>query len=88
MEIENLRHNFTYHPPKGGQPEKYRMIRVGALELAEELNELCPDSREKAIAFEHLETAVFWANAAIARNSQVCGDEIFFYEKGTYGRYR
>ena len=68
MEIEEIRHNFTYHPPKGEQPEKYQLIRAGALDFAEDLNELCPDSREKAIIIEHLETAVDGANATIARN--------------------
>lgn len=27
-----------------------------------------PDSREKSLALTHLEDAVMWANAAIARN--------------------
>lgn len=28
----------------------------------------CPDSREKSVAFTHLETAAMCANAALARN--------------------
>lgn len=63
--IEN---NFKYHSPKEGQPEKYTAIREKAKELAYLIDELCPNSREKSIAFTQLETSVMWANAAIARN--------------------
>lgn len=63
--IEN---NFTYHPPKDGQPEKYQELREAAKTLAYTIDRLCPASREKAVAMTNLETATFWANAAIARN--------------------
>ena len=64
-QIEN---NFTYHPVKEGQPERYVSIREMAKALAHHLNENCPDSREKSLALTHLEQSVFYANAAIARN--------------------
>lgn len=64
-QIEN---NFKYHTPKEGQPEKYSTIREKAKELAYLIDEMCPNSREKSIAMTELETAVMWANAAIARN--------------------
>jgi hypothetical protein len=60
--------NFTYHPPKEGQPERYASIRAKAKELAELIDELCPSSRERSLAMTQLEQSVFWANAAIARN--------------------
>ena len=59
---------FTYHAPKPGQPEQYQKLREKAKELAYLINELCPSSRERSTAMTQLETAVFWANAAIARN--------------------
>lgn len=65
QQIEN---NFKYHAPKEGQPAKYEAIREKAKELAYLIDELCPNSREKSVAFTQLETAVMWANAAIARN--------------------
>lgn len=68
MESQELEKRFTYHPPKGDQPQKYGEIRAAARELAEALNALCPESREKSLAFTSLEEAVMWANAAIARN--------------------
>lgn len=65
MDIEK---NFTYHAPKAGQPERYTIIRSTAKDLAETINKVCPDSRERSLAFTKLEEAVMWANAAIARN--------------------
>lgn len=59
---------WTYHPPKGSQPERYLAIRGKARELAELILETTPKSREQSVALTELETAIFWANAAIARN--------------------
>lgn len=63
--IEN---NFTYHSPKPGQPEQYQKLREKAKELAYLILESCPKSREASLAMTNLENAIFWANAAIARN--------------------
>ena len=59
---------FTYHTPKGDQPERYIQIRAKARELAELVFELCPDSRERSLALTKIEEAGMWANASIARN--------------------
>lgn len=59
---------FTYHPPREGQPEQYAAIRAKAKELAILVGELCPCGRELSLARTNIEQAVFWANAAIARN--------------------
>jgi len=66
-QIEN---NFTYHPPKGDQPQRYNQIRMQAKGLAELIDKFCPNSRERSIAFTKLEECVMWANAAIARNEK------------------
>lgn len=60
--------NFTYHAPVGVQIERYETLREEAKKLAHLINDYCPISREKALAFTKLEEAVMWANAAIARN--------------------
>lgn len=62
---------FRYHPPKDGQPEKYTKIRQQTAYLASDLVTLCPPSRELSLALTNLEQAVFWANAAIARNETI-----------------
>lgn len=65
---KNLANNFVYHAPKDGQAERYTAIREKAGEFARFLVEQCPPSRELSVALTELETAVFWSNAAIARN--------------------
>ena len=65
MDIENA---FTYHRPKGDQPERYERLRAEAKDLAALIEKSCPDSREKSLAFTKLEEAIMWANASIARN--------------------
>ena len=64
----DIERNFTYHPPKTGHAEKYQLLRSKAKELAYLFDSLCPKSRERSIAMTDLESAVMWANAAIARN--------------------
>jgi hypothetical protein len=63
-----LENNFTYHAPKPGQPDRYEAIRAGAKDLAYLIKSTTPVSREQSVALTQLETAIFWANAAIARN--------------------
>jgi hypothetical protein len=59
---------FTYHPPKGDQAARYELIRTSAKIFAEILVNSAPESRERERAITHIECAVFWANASIARN--------------------
>ena len=68
MDAADLANRFTYHAPQNGQVELYQKIRDAGHELAKLLNESCPESREKSLAVTHLEDAVMWANAAIARH--------------------
>ena len=65
---EEMSNIFTYHAPKCDQADRYEQIRIKAKEFGNLINQLCPDSREKSVAFTNLETACFWANASIARN--------------------
>lgn len=43
-------------------------LRDAGHELAKLINDKTPASREQSLALTHLEDAVMWANAAIARN--------------------
>jgi hypothetical protein len=65
-ELEN---RFSYHAPTAGQPEKYERIRDKAHQLAIDLVDLCPESRELNTALTHLDAVVYNANASIARRS-------------------
>ncbi len=66
--VNQIAKNFTYHPPKEGQPKRYEDIRGMIKTTALTLVAMCPESRELSLALTKLEEAVFWANAAIARN--------------------
>lgn len=66
--VKDIEGRFTYHPPKGDQPERYRMIRDKAKELALLIAECCPTSPDATKALNHLDLAVMLANASIARN--------------------
>lgn len=67
---QTLENRFSYHSPTGTQPKRYERLRSAGLGLAMRIRELCPESREQDLAFMHLEQAVMWANAAIARNEE------------------
>lgn len=73
-----LEKRFTYHAPLKDskldgldQLERYEAIREGAKFFAEDIVRMTPESREQSLAITHLEDAVMWANAAIARNEPV-----------------
>lgn len=68
MTPEELQNRFSYHAPNSWQVDAYQALRDKARELAELMDSLCPDSRELSVAMTQLETSIFWANAAIARN--------------------
>lgn len=65
---ERIENDFKYHPPKDGQVERYASIRDKAKELALMIADEVPMSREQSTALTHLESAVMYANAGIARN--------------------
>ena len=64
---ETIENNFSYHIPKDGQSERYNQLRDKAKELAYLMSEVCPNSRERALAMTKLEECSMWANASIAR---------------------
>jgi len=68
MTTEQINKIFTYNPPKEGQPDKYVALRQQAKVLAELINTLCPESREKSLAITSVQQTIMWANASIAIN--------------------
>lgn len=65
----DLAHRFEYHPPSSDEVRvAHERVRGYLLGVAQELDGLLPDGREKSLVFTHLEEAMFWANAAVARN--------------------
>ena len=64
--IEEL---FSYHPPTGDQPERYKRIRAAAKALAYEIDLCCPAGPDRTAAIRHIREAVMTANASIATNN-------------------
>ena len=65
---DDLVNRFTYHAPKGDQADRYEHIRRAGLHFAKLVNEYTPPSREQSLSLTHIEDAVMWANASIARH--------------------
>lgn len=57
---------FTYHAPRDDQPQKYQTLRAQAKIMATLIAETCPECDETLVALQFLQTAIMWANAAIA----------------------
>ena len=59
-------HRCAYHPPDAEKQKEHGKINNVILSAMSELIEICPDSRELAIALTHLWEARNAANGAIA----------------------
>jgi len=66
---DELARRFGYHPPvEPGKKEAHEAVRETLLNAADQLVILTGSpTREQSLAITHLEEAMFWANAAIAR---------------------
>lgn len=69
MDWDDLVNRFKFHPATESTGPRHDEIRRDCGDLAKRLFNKLPDSREKSVAITKLEEVMFWANAAIARNS-------------------
>lgn len=68
MQPADIEHRFAFHAAATQEKrDAHTNVRQQCRLLADELNELLPDGREKSLALTKLEEVMFWANAAIAR---------------------
>lgn len=68
IDEKDLKNRFAYHPPKTAERvDQHEQVRSECFMLAVLLNHLLPDGREKAVVMTHLEDAMMWSNAALAR---------------------
>lgn len=67
-EMADLDRRLSYHPPHGDQAQRYGALRGAFKGVGSLMMQMCPQSRELSVALTHLETALMWSNAAIARN--------------------
>lgn len=68
MTNEEILDRFRYHPPSAEGAERHKSLTGAFFTVARVIEEVCPDGREKALAFTKLEEAKFWASAAVARD--------------------
>jgi len=65
-DIEN---RFNFHPADTEEKRQaHENVRATCRTLAHHWMSQLPDGREKSLAITKLEDAMFWANAALARN--------------------
>ena len=68
MDSLELDHRFAFHPAADEEKRNaHSSVRTLLASAASDLNGWIPDSREKSIVMTKLEEAMFWANAALAR---------------------
>lgn len=67
-ELERL---FNYHaPPNEAVKEAHWLVRKQMLGAAEMVVDNTPRCQERVVALRKLQEAMFWANAAVARNHE------------------
>lgn len=62
---------FAYHKPLAGTVTVHEAVRAAYMELADALNSLLPESREKSLALTTLQESSMWVHAAIAMQDPV-----------------
>jgi hypothetical protein len=68
MTPDDLAHRFNFHPATTDEKrDAHATVRAACHGLAELVDQLCPAGREQALAVTKIEEAMFWANAALAR---------------------
>lgn len=67
---DDIVRNFTYRPWTPEEVDKFKPLRIEAMNLAIEIVDKVPDSPERTLSIRHLEYAVFMMNAAISRYPQ------------------
>lgn len=65
---EEINHRFSYHEVQN--TELLDTVRLNLEQVAGKLAKATPAGREQSLALTKLEEAMFWANAAIARNEE------------------
>lgn len=76
MSKEDIKRRFGEYSVNPIRRANMSIIKDLIADVAEELDNKAVDSREKALAFTKLEEAVFWAAAAIVKNTEDDTEEI------------
>lgn len=66
---DELRDRFQLHPANTDRKAAaHERVRNACGALAQNLNDLLPEGREKSLAMTKLEEVMFWSNAGLARH--------------------
>lgn len=69
MDYADLENRFAFHPANTPTRQAaHAEVRRVCLEAAKALLPLVPNGREQSLVITHLEDAMMWANAGIARS--------------------
>lgn len=66
-----LQSRFSGHVPNETCIQKMRELRAAIRSLASHIEAECPEGREKATAFTHLQSVMMFANSAIVQGYPV-----------------
>lgn len=66
----DLDNRFDYHRPTDSLANRHQVVRDATKQLAQTFVDMLPEGREKSLAITKLEEAMFWGNAAIARQGE------------------
>lgn len=76
MRREMVEAAFTFYPPNPDTVEKYERFTAAFRDLALLVYDELPDSRERSLAFAHLQEGRMCANAAIAIHTKPPATEV------------
>lgn len=70
IDRDDLDNRFAFHPARTPDRQAaHEQVRERCRNLADELLQLVPPGREASLVVTHLEEAMMWANAGIARQT-------------------
>lgn len=68
MSPEDIANRFAFHAATTEEKrDAHTSVRQNCRRLADVLNELLPEGREKSLAITKLEEVMYWGNAGLAR---------------------
>lgn len=69
MDPAEIERRHTYSPPDAERVKVHEAINRKVIEVAQWLNEILPEGRNKSLALTHLEDVQMRANKAVATDS-------------------